>query len=45
MRPVHYTGHPIFDVGLAAITAHARKPDPAKLAETGLEDVASFIER
>ena len=45
MWPVHYTGHPIFDVGLAAITAHSRKPDPAKLTEMDLEDVAAFIER
>jgi len=43
--PLHYTGHPIFDVGLAAITAYSRKPDPGKLTETDLEDVASFIER
>jgi CRISPR-associated protein Cst1 len=42
---VHYTGHPIFDVGLATITAHSRKPDPAKLTEMDLEDVAAFIER
>lgn len=45
MWPLRYTGHPIFDVGLAAITAYARKSDPAKLTETDLEDVAGFIER
>lgn len=45
MWPLHYTGHPIFDVGLAAITAHAREPDPVKLTEADLEDVAGFIER
>ena len=45
MWPLHYTGHPIFDVGLAAITAYSRKPDPAKLVEEDLEGVANFIER
>ncbi len=44
MVSLHYTGHPLFDVGLAAITAFARKDDPADLTLDDLNKVADYIE-
>jgi CRISPR-associated protein Cst1 len=41
---LHYTGHPLFDVGLATITAFARKEDPAELTLDDLDKVAGYIE-
>ncbi len=45
MLDLDYTGHPLFDVGLAAIVAHAGKERPANLEEKDLGEVADFIER
>ncbi len=44
MLSLQYSGHPLFDVGLAAITAHAQKRSPVDLTNTDLEAVAGFIE-
>ncbi|HEU5374340.1 MAG TPA: hypothetical protein VFV38_02790 [Ktedonobacteraceae bacterium] len=44
MFDLDYTGHPIFDVGLAAIVAYAEKEYPAELDEEDLDRVAVFIE-
>jgi CRISPR-associated protein Cst1 len=44
MWKLSYTGHPFFDVGLAAITAYADKDDPAELTEEDLEKSAEYIE-
>jgi CRISPR-associated protein Cst1 len=45
MLDLDYTGHPLFDVGLAAIVAYAGKERPADLEEKDLGEVADFIER
>lgn len=44
MLDLDYTGHPFFDVGLAAIVAHAGKEHPGQLEEKHLQNVARFIE-
>lgn len=44
MLDLDYTGHPLFDVGLAAIVACAEKEYPAELTEDDLDKVATFIE-
>ena len=44
MWKLSYTGHPFFDVGLAAITAYADQDDPAELIEEDLEKAAEYIE-
>jgi CRISPR-associated protein Cst1 len=41
---LNYTGHPLFDVGLAAITAFSYKDDPADLTVDDLDKVADYIE-
>jgi len=41
---LNYTGHPLFDVGLAAITAFVEKDSPTELTEHDLEKVADYIE-
>jgi CRISPR-associated protein Cst1 len=41
---LQYMGHPIFDVGLAAIVAHVEKESPADLTYDDLHSVAEFIE-
>ena len=43
MVELDYTGHPLFDVGLAAIVAFAEKAHPSELTEDDLEKVADFI--
>ncbi|OPX90702.1 MAG: hypothetical protein A4E53_00879 [Pelotomaculum sp. PtaB.Bin104] len=40
-----YTGHPFFDVGLAAVAVFAGKYDPGAVTEEDLDLMASFIER
>lgn len=40
-----YTGHPIVDVGIAAITAYSKKNSPSELTEKDLEAFAQFMER
>lgn len=44
-RILSYTGHPFFDVGLAAVAAFAGKYAPCSLIEEDLDSLASFIER
>ena len=44
MLDLNYTGHPFFDVGLAAIVACAHKEYPAELDEDDLGKAATFIE-
>ena len=44
MVSLYYTGHPLFDVGLAAITAFSYKDDPADLTVDDLDKVADYIE-
>ena len=39
-----YTGHPLFDVGLATVVAYVNKDNPADLTEDDLYKVADFIE-
>jgi CRISPR-associated protein Cst1 len=42
---LQYTGHPLIDVGAAAMAAFAGKDDPTKLNEEDYARVADFIER
>ena len=44
MVALDYTGHPFFDVGLAAIVAYTEKPYPTDLTEDDLHKAAQFIE-
>ena len=44
MVTLHYTGHPLFDVGLAAITAFVDKDLPEDLTEDDLAHIADYIE-
>jgi CRISPR-associated protein Cst1 len=44
MVELDYTGHPLFDVGLAAIVAYTEKEYPTELTEDDLHKVARFIE-
>ena len=44
MVDLDYTGHPLFDVGLAAIVAYSDKEYPQELDEHDLVKVATFIE-
>ena len=44
MPSLDYTGHPLFDVGLATIVAHVDKDSPADLTEDDLYSVADHIE-
>lgn len=45
LNVLSYTGHPMFDVGVATITAFARKKNPAALTPADLNAMADFIER
>jgi len=38
-----YTGHPFYDVGLATLTAFARKRHPSELEETDLQAAAEYM--
>jgi CRISPR-associated protein Cst1 len=40
---LRYTGHPLVDVGVAAIAAFAGKRDPAQLTEADLDAMADYI--
>lgn len=40
-----YTGHPLFDVGVATITAFSEKSNPRDVTEADLEAVADYITR
>jgi CRISPR-associated protein Cst1 len=40
-----YTGHPLFDVGVATILAFVGKSDPSLVTEADLDQVADYIER
>lgn len=42
---LNYTGHPLFDVGVATITAFADKSDPTTISEEDLEAIANYITR
>lgn len=42
---LNYTGHPIFDVGVAAVAAYVGKSDPDLITWSDLEKIAAFIER
>ena len=42
---LNYTGHPLYDVGVATITAFAQKSDPAMLTEQDLKAIADYITR
>lgn len=42
---LRYTGHPFVDVGVAAITAFARKSEPTEVTDADLEAVVSYIEQ
>jgi hypothetical protein len=44
MVPLHYVGHPLFDVGLATITTFVDKDDPTELTVDDLDKVADYIE-
>lgn len=39
-----FTGHPIYDVGVATVTAFCKKNDPSEVTEEDLSLVADFIE-
>jgi len=41
---LHYTGHPLVDVGIATIAAFAGKPDPTTLTEGDLDAAADYME-
>lgn len=40
---LNYTGHPLYDVGVATITAFAGKDDPGDLTEADLDKVAEYL--
>jgi CRISPR-associated protein Cst1 len=40
-----YSGHPLFDVGVATVTALAQKSDPRTVTVADLDNVASIIEK
>jgi len=42
---LNYTGHLLYDVGLATVTAFAGKTEPNLLTDDDLDAMASFIER
>jgi CRISPR-associated protein Cst1 len=42
---LHYTGHPLLDVGVAVITAYADKTNPTDVTENDLAKIATYIER
>lgn len=42
---LRYTGHPLYDIGVATITAFAGKSDPAQVTEDDLTAVADYITR
>lgn len=42
---LEYTGHPLYDVGVATVLAFSGKHDPSDITETDLDSVAAFIER
>jgi CRISPR-associated protein Cst1 len=42
---LHWTGHPLVDAGMAALTAFVDKRDPADVTEEDLEEFAEFAER
>lgn len=40
---LNYTGHPLYDVGVATITAFAEKSDPTELTEADLDGIAEYL--
>jgi CRISPR-associated protein Cst1 len=44
MLHLDFTGHPYFDIGLAAIVAYTEKDSPIELEEVDLDKAATFIE-
>lgn len=44
-RMLGYTGHPLFDVGAATITAFAGKRDPSQVTEADLEAISDYMAR
>src|SRR6266581_3874796 len=44
MVPLHFMGHPLFDIGLATITTFVGKDDPTDLTMDDLDKVADYIE-
>jgi len=45
MTQIDYTGHPLLDVGLATLTAFARKRHPRELTESDLRKAAEYMEK
>ncbi len=45
MHKLHYTGHPLLDVGVATITAFANKENPADLTENDLHTIADYLKK
>jgi len=43
MRVLSFTGHPLVDVGIAAITAFAGRRDPSQVAVSDLEAIADYM--
>lgn len=42
---LQYTGHPFIDIGIAAITAHAKKSQPENITVDDMAQVAAYIEQ
>ncbi len=40
-----FTGHPIYDIGVATVTAFSKKQNPSELTQEDLSRIADFIER
>ncbi len=40
-----YTGHPLYDIGVATIVAFVEKSDPVQLSESDLDEIANYITR
>ena len=45
MAQLSYTGHPLLDVGLATLTAFARKRHPCELTESDLREAAEYMQQ
>lgn len=42
---LNYTGHPLVDIGLATMTAYAKKELPTELTPADLDDIAAYMTR
>lgn len=43
MSSLRFTGHPFFDVGIATITAFAKKRNPGEVVDADLEAIADYM--